>query len=129
MNQWTLILGIGVFGGLGTLARYGSTRFAAWITSSGHPWGTFAVNLIGCFLFGILAGLIEAKWISAPWRPILLTGFLGGFTTFSAFAHENYILLQEHRWLAFGGHFIGQTLLGLLAVLVGLYIAGRWTTV
>lgn len=124
MNQFTLILGIGFFGAIGTLGRYGLTQLAAKWTGADHPWGTFGVNLLGCFLFGLLAGLFESEIVSKQWRLILLTGLLGGFTTFSAFAHENIVLLEQRNWTAFGLHFVGQTLLGLIAVFLGLYLTG-----
>ncbi len=125
MHSLTWILGLGFFGGLGTLGRYGLTRLSVLLLGEGHPWGTFGVNISGCFLFGVLVGLFETHWISPAWRTLLLTGLLGGFTTFSAFAHENIVLLEQRNWPAFGLHFVGQTVLGLAAVLLGLYAVGK----
>lgn len=124
MNQLSLILGIGLFGGIGSLARYGLTFGTVSLFGSGHPWGTFAANMTGCFLFGLLTGWFETDWLTPQWKTILLTGLLGGFTTFSAFAHENIVLLEQRNWTAFGLHFVGQTVLGLVAVITGLYITG-----
>ena len=122
MKPWIFIFGIALFGAIGTLARYGLSQGSAWLIGPGYPWGTFAVNLLGCFLFGVLVGLFKSGVLPPFWETMLLTGLLGGFTTFSAFAHENIVLLQEGRWAAFGLHFIGQTVLGLVAILLGLAI-------
>lgn len=67
------------------------------------PWGTFVVNIAGCLLIGILFGLIERGVdISPELRALLITGFCGGFTTFSTFAHENYLLFSDSRfWIVF----------------------------
>lgn len=71
--------------------------------SGDFPWGTFAVNMIGCFVIGILFGLIDRGVdLSPQMRALLITGFCGGFTTFSTFAHENYLLFNESRfWILF----------------------------
>lgn len=72
--------------------------------TSGHfPWGTFAVNIIGCFVIGVLFGLIDrGVSLSPQMRSLFITGFCGGFTTFSTFAHENYILFNSsHFWILF----------------------------
>lgn len=72
-------------------------------TTSAFPWGTFAVNLIGCLIIGILFGLSERGINLTPqMKALLITGFCGGFTTFSTFAHENYLLLNDSRfWMVF----------------------------
>jgi CrcB protein len=120
MNLFYLITGLGLAGALGTLARYGVGVAAVAAFGSSYPYGTFIVNILGSFLFGLLAGLPQ---IPAEWRIILLTGFLGGFTTFSAFAFENYHFLEQHRDLAFIVHVLGQNILGIAAVLAGLVLA------
>lgn len=114
------LLGIGFSGAAGTLARYGVSLGAAALFGTSYPWGTYLVNMIGCFLFGIVSGLIAGGSLSAEWKTILLTGFLGGFTTFSAFAAENQQFLSERRWNALMFHLIGQNLLGIAAVFGGL---------
>lgn len=67
------------------------------------PWGTFVVNLAGCLLIGILFGLTErGVSLSPQMKMLLITGFCGGFTTFSTFTHENYLLLNDSRfWILF----------------------------
>ncbi|MDR1963743.1 MAG: CrcB family protein [Planctomycetaceae bacterium] len=122
MNTFYHLLGIGFAGAIGTLARYGVTLGTAFIFGTSYPWGTYLVNLFGCFLFGIVLGLISCGSLSTEWRAILLTGLLGGFTTFSAFAYENQQFLSERRWSAFIFHLVGQNFLGIAAVFGGLLL-------
>jgi CrcB protein len=121
MNPFYFLLGLGLAGGLGTLARYGVGVAAAAVFGTSYPYGTFFVNVFGCFLFGLAAGLFAVP--ASEWRIICLTGFLGGFTTFSAFAFENYQFLEQHRYAAFAVHLAGQNILGIAAVLAGFVIA------
>jgi len=120
MNPFSFLISLALAGALGTLARYGAGVALTTALGTSYPYGTFFVNVAGSFLFGLLAGLPP---ISTEWRIILLTGFLGGFTTFSAFAAENYHLLAEQRYTAFAVHVLGQNLLGIAAVLAGLVLA------
>jgi CrcB protein len=83
--------------------------------TAGFPVGTLAVNIIGCFLIGIVFGLFDRGQISHEWRIILATGFLGGFTTFSAFSNESFMLLRDgHAPLAFA-YIAASVILGLSA--------------
>lgn len=121
----TLIL-LAVAGALGTLARYGLSTSIARATGEAFPWGTLVVNVIGCFLFGLVFHLAEERRLLTPeLRLVLLTGFLGGFTTFSAFAHEGATLIGEARHGAFLAQSLGQTALGVAAVYLG-YLAARF---
>jgi CrcB protein len=116
MNPFSFIIGLALAGALGTVARYGVGIVSATAFGTAYPFGTFFVNVFGSFLFGLLAGLPR---LSSEWQIIVLTGFLGGFTTFSAFAFENYQLLGQHRYIAFAVHVAGQNVLGIIAVLIG----------
>jgi len=120
MNPFSFFIGLALAGALGTLARYGVGAASATAWGTSYPYGTFFVNVFGSFLFGLSVGLPQ---ISTEWRIILLTGFLGGFTTFSAFAAENYHMLAEQRYTAFAVHVLGQNILGIVAVLAGLVLA------
>ena len=126
MNPFYFFISLALAGALGTLARYGIGVASATALESSYPYGTFFVNVFGSFLFGLLAGLPP---LSTEWRIILLTGFLGGFTTFSAFAAENYHLLAEQRYTAFSVHILGQNLLGIVAVLAGFVLAATCRTI
>jgi len=120
--KWVLLF---LAGGLGTWCRYGLSAVVQRHTGLSFPWGTFAVNLLGCFLFGLLWSLFENRAdISREVRAVVLVGFLGGFTTFSSFAFEAAGLLRDGAWLPALGHIMGQNILGVLLVLLGLW-AGR----
>ncbi len=121
MNTLAHLIGIGVAGGIGTLARYGVSLAAMSLLGTQFPWGTLFVNLFGCFLFGILSGLLTAGMVPAAWKIYVLTGVLGGFTTFSAFAYENQVLFSEGHWCQAAVNLIIQNSLGIVAVLLGLY--------
>ena len=125
MNPFYLITGIAFAGALGTLARYGIGVASVAAFGTAYPVGTFFVNMLGSFLFGLLAGLPR---LSTEWQIILLTGFLGGFTTFSAFAFENYQLLGQHRYVAFFVNIAGQNVLGIAAVLAGFALVSWFGT-
>jgi CrcB protein len=112
-------------GALGSLARYGISRWLP--TVPGHfPWGTFLINLAGCFCIGVLMVLITEMWSAHPLlRPFLGVGVLGGFTTFSTYANEVRGLLRPGLLpVAFG--YLGGTMIGaLLAAIGGIWLT-RW---
>jgi len=90
---------LAVAGALGTLARYGISGAAQRVLGSEFPWGTMAANLIGCFLAGAFWSLAEGRLsISGQTRTIVLMGFMGAFTTFSAFMLETGGLLRDAQW-------------------------------
>ena len=111
---------VGVGGALGSMARYG---MGLALPSSGFPYATLAVNVIGCFCIGMAmptAARIEA--LSPELRLLIVVGFLGGFTTFSAFGNETVALLRSGGGLALL-NVAANVLLGLGAVAVGRAIA------
>lgn len=118
-----LLVGLGGF--LGSAARYAVTGWATQLTqASRFPVGTAVVNISGCFLIGLLAGIAEhAHLMSATTRLFLLTGVLGGFTTYSAFAYETYFLARRDLAAAAAGNVALQVVLGLGAVWVGAWVA------
>lgn len=115
------LLLVGTGGFLGSVSRYYLSGLV--IHASGaprFPLATLAVNVTGCLSIGILAGLAEhAHLLSPSARLFLLTGFLGGYTTFSAFAYETYFLGREHAWASAAVNVAAQVVLGLLAVVLG----------
>jgi CrcB protein len=107
-------------GSLGTLARYGLAGLVHRIDGASFPWGTLAVNVTGCFLVGLLAALFESRWpVSGETRVILLVGFMGAFTTFSAYILETGELVRTAEWLRAAANVGLQNGLGFVALLVG----------
>jgi CrcB protein len=111
-------------GGAGTLARYGTAGFVQKIYGTSFPWGTLAVNLAGCFLAGLLWVLFENRWpVSGETRTIVLVGFMGAFTTFSAFILETGELARSAEWIRVFANLAAQNVFGLLALFVGMALA------
>lgn len=117
---------IALAGACGTLARYGLDGLVQHLTDrfETFPWGIVAVNLLGCFVFGVLASLFGGRWVGSEMRIVLLTGFLGAFTTFSTYIFELEKMLQDFEWLQVAGNFALHNVGGLVAMIVGL-ILGR----
>lgn len=112
-------------GGIGSVCRFGVNLLTVKFLPLGvFPLGTFAVNMLGCFLIGILAYLAGERAIIPSHMKLLLTvGFLGGFTTFSSFGLETFDLLR-HGHYGFGfGNAITQLILGTLGVWAGFALA------
>lgn len=118
----TNILLVGLGGFIGSAARYALGGWLLHLTAQEKfPYGTFAVNVAGCLVVGVLAGLAEKHALFGPGtRLFLFTGLLGGFTTFSAFGLETMFLLRRGEpWVA-ALYVAGSVLLGLVAVWVGI---------
>jgi CrcB protein len=115
------ILLLAVFGALGTLARYYLGGFVQKAAGGAFPWGTFAANMAGCFLFGLIWTLAEERLvISGETRVIILIGFMGAFTTFSTFMFETGALLRDAEWALAFGNIALQNVCGLLFLFLGL---------
>ncbi len=113
-----LIVGLG--GAMGSIARYLSQKYIYEWHPHPFPFGTFFVNIFGCFLIGVFYGLAEKGNILTPeWRLFLTTGLCGGFTTFSSFAFENFVLLKAGDFLYFGLYTAGSVILGIAAAFGG----------
>jgi CrcB protein len=111
-----LLIGAGSF--IGGIFRYLLTLLVHTKTTTIFPLGTLIVNIIGCFFIGIVFGIFDKGQISHEWRLILATGLLGGFTTFSAFSNETFILFRS----GYAGYALlyifASVLLGLLATYI-----------
>lgn len=118
MIKAMLIAGCGGF--IGTCLRFLAGKFFHFVSHSGFPWGTFAVNIVGSFLIGIFFGLAEKTHLISPQMNVfLITGFCGGFTTFSSFADDMYLMVQSKNWLYFLVYVGFSFLLGLVLVWLG----------
>jgi CrcB protein len=116
--SWLLVF---VFGGLGALARVG---IAGLFPVRTLPWGTLLVNAVGCLLIGVAFQWFESRTeLSLALRTALVGGFLGGFTTFSAFGLETWQMLQDGQlgWAA--AYVGGSVVIGILAVAAGIVLA------
>ena len=115
---------IGMAGFVGTLARYGLSGIIARRFGETFPAGTLVVNLIGCFLAGVLFYLMQERFLmNQTMRTVVMIGFLGGFTTFSSFGLQTFTLLRDGElWFA-ALNIVGSNLLGLLMVLAGYTLA------
>ncbi|MDR3669496.1 MAG: fluoride efflux transporter CrcB [Holophaga sp.] len=117
MNKLLLVF---IGGGIGTAVRYGTTLMAGKLFGTGFPWGTLMVNLGGCFLIGIFLALAEKTTLVQPaTRLFLVTGFLGGLTTFSSYAMESVVAFRSSASLALANIAVNN-LAGLALVFFGL---------
>jgi len=115
---------LGLAGALGALSRYGLAGLVQRLAGGSFPAGTFVVNMIGCLLFGLVWGLMEDRAGLGPQaRVVVLTGFLGAFTTFSTFMFESAALLRSSQWAYALLNLGGQNLVGLACLLTGLALA------
>lgn len=112
---------LGLSGALGTLARYTLSGFVQRLNGLDFPIGTFSVNIIGCFLFGLVWALAEHRLlISGETRTIVLSGFMGAFTTFSTFIFESGNMLQTAQWALAALNLGGQIVTGTAALWLGM---------
>ncbi|MBY6113632.1 fluoride efflux transporter CrcB [Mameliella alba] len=123
----TPILQVALGGAIGASARYMTGIATARLLGKGFPWGTLAVNIVGSFLMGVLVvGLLHLN--GNRFAPLLMTGLLGGFTTFSAFSLDA-VTLYERGELALAGLYVAASvLLSILALGAGLFIARSLAT-
>jgi CrcB protein len=115
-----LVIGLGSF--IGGVFRYLITLFIQNKFISTFPYGTLGVNVIGCFLIGIVYALSENGNVNAEWRLFLATGILGGFTTFSSFSNDTVSMLRDTQyWHAFS-YIALSIFIGLSATFLGIFL-------
>ena len=114
-----LLVGAGSF--IGGVCRYLLSVFVQQRSGSDFPYGTLLVNLAGCFIIGCIYGVAEKTQLSTETRLLFVTGILGGFTTFSAFSAESFVLIRE-------GHYLTSLSYILISVVAGITLTtlGAW---
>ena len=118
------IMAVAVGGALGSVLRYGLSNWVHSFVGRGFPYGTLAVNVLGCLAMGILFVLfVERSSESALWRTGLLVGVLGGFTTFSAFSIETFNLIEQGAMAKAMGNMAASLILCIGATWLGVILA------
>ncbi|SDN21689.1 camphor resistance protein CrcB [Desulfonauticus submarinus] len=121
---WQKGMWIFIFGGSGALSRYWLSGLIYKFVGHNFPYGTFIVNITGCFLFGLIFEMAEQRMLISPeMRIIILTGFMGAFTTFSSFIFECAQLFKDGQWLLGGCNLIGEIMIGFLGLYLGYLLA------
>ena len=110
------LLLIFIGGGTGSMLRY---LIGRWLSSAAFPWGTFAVNIIGCFLIGLFGSWIARHSLSPDLRLLLVVGLCGGFTTFSTFSNEALTMMRSGQYASCFTYIIISVAAGLAATLIG----------
>ncbi len=119
MKQLILVF---IGGGFGSVLRFIIGKYLN-SPQNGIPYGTFAANILGSFLIGIILGLAaKNNTLSQNQTLLLATGFCGGFTTFSTFAYENHVFLKSGDFTSFAFYTIASFVIGFLAVFLGMFL-------
>jgi fluoride exporter len=120
---WTMLM-IALGATAGANLRYALSVWAARQWGTAFPYGTLLINVSGSFMIGVVMVLLTTRFSSSDaWRLLLVTGLLGGFTTFSSFSYECYMLLISGSWLAAGLNILASVGLGLVGVFLGVGMA------
>jgi len=132
MQTFTYFLAVFFGGGVGSLARWG---ISVWLApySQSFPAGSLVANLLSCFIVGIVASLVNHSLTVAnhwPWsnetvRLLLITGFCGGFSTFSTLIRESFYLLENNRFTLLLIYSLGSFILGIVVLIAGAWIGNR----
>lgn len=121
------IFAIGLGGAIGSIARYLTISFCGRLCGAEFPWGTLAVNIIGSFVMGTLAGAFAYRWSAdQAVRAFLTTGILGGYTTFSSFSLDTAQLLERGATASASFYILASVALSLGGLFTGLFLM-RWS--
>ena len=124
MNQWAAIGAVAAGGAIGSVLRL---LLGSWVMQRfgpAFPWGTFVINVSGAFAIGVVMELAQTRVGLNPYaRLFVATGFLGGYTTFSAFAYETYLLSRDALSVQSLWYAGGSVIAGVIAVLLGIATA------
>ena len=118
-----ILLLVGSGGFLGSISRYILSKYLTQANPGAFPVGTFAVNIIGCLIIGLLIGFSAKSSLSSELRFFLATGFCGGFTTFSTYSLEAFQILEKGEAGLSLVYVFGSILVGLICIWLGFWIA------
>jgi fluoride exporter len=118
----TSLLSVAAGGAIWASGRYLTNVAVMRLAGPGFPWGTVVANLLGSFLMGVLVVVLAHKG-GMRYAPFLMTGVLGGYTTFSAFSLDAYTLYERGAFLQAGGYVLGSVGLGLAGLIGGMAVA------
>jgi fluoride exporter len=117
-----------VGGGLGATLRYLINVTCARTLGTGFPWGTFIINITGSTVMGLIAGYLALKGeASQPWRLFLMTGILGGYTTFSAYSLDAALLYERGELASAALYVVGSVVLSIAGLFAGLALVRQLT--
>ncbi len=117
-----LLLAIGAGSFIGGVLRYLLSNLIHTKSLTHFPVGTLTVNIIGCFIIGVIFGFTEKANLNQEWRLFLATGIVGGFTTFSAFSIETIAMLRDGQFWGGAAYVMASVVLGLFATLIGVLL-------
>ncbi|MDO9294554.1 fluoride efflux transporter CrcB [Bradyrhizobium sp.] len=125
MNSYLLVF---VGGGLGASLRHAVNMISARGLGTAFPWGTFIINISGSIVMGLIAGYLAFKGgASQPWRLFLMTGILGGYTTFSAFSLDAVLLYERGEIASALFYVLGSVVLSIAGLFAGLALVRHLT--
>ena len=119
------LIWVALGGAIGSALRYLTNLAALRLLGAGFPWGTAVVNVVGSFAMGLLAVLLLERTGNSRLAPFLMTGVLGGFTTFSAFSLDALRLVEEGHMDSAVYYIAGSVALSIAALMIGMALA-RW---
>ena len=115
---------VAIGGAIGSVSRYMIGNFITKNYHGSFPIGTFAINILGCFLMGIfMSSLIQREVVDTTWRLFLCVGLLGGFTTFSSFGYEAITMLTQGKTMMAGMYAGCSVVAGLFSAITGMMVA------